>query len=425
MMMDTRILQAVAFTLPVAFGGCFGAPAGVVQLRFEKTEARLANLTSRDAKLSSAGSTFQADHCYFVNVSNADGSACSSGASSLLGKLVGPVAKGGRMTAEVEPGKTLRFDLLAFPKAGGCAGAFSVDDKGGGRFAAKLDNETIEPVWLVGTQTHTVVPGEQVVAMKVLGDSPSEMGVSLACDESKKPVVTSVTTNAQNEFVITGQNLNDTTRVSVQGLGTALQIVSRTSAQVVAKVMHSASLTMGQTYNLLVSNAYGQASATLSVQLSNGSIRPEHLDLSLDWPFPTKRVFQLVSLANWSTATCSNALLDGDENTSCSVSMDPYYSDDSSLVFVLPKKITGKLQIFFSSTSNSSYCFSPQKSDDGTAYTNVDMMYSSLYSSEATKWRVGKDFDGRYLRLAKQSSCGNTGDTVDFPEIRLYGTASP
>jgi len=431
-----RVFTVTKLLLPALLGACQSSEKAQVQIRFEKTESRLAKLASRDMKLAST-STFQSDYCYFVNVSAADGSACASGASSLLGKVSGITAKGGQIQVEATAGKTARFDLLAFPKAGGCSGAFSVEDKGSGRFVAKVDGQAIEPVWLVGTKTHAVTSGTQVVTMAILGDSAAEMGVSLACDESKKPVVGSVSMIGTDQLKISGTQLDQVTRVSLTNLGTTFQIVSKTATEVIAKVSAATSLTLGQSYNLLVANAYGQTSATLSVQLSNGSVRaehlsngavqPQHLDMSLDWPFPTpKSVIRLSAVDGQTTSTNLDAMSDGELSTYTVLSSPSTGTCGSNpagqYVFQIgdgTKVYAGDIEIRFSTVGSGSMPTASINFASSVAELSSNpSSYVGLGSSSSIIWAKGS-FTGSYFVLS--ASCNYYGDTnlYQIYEIRI------
>ncbi|NCN06877.1 MAG: hypothetical protein GW946_03495, partial [Candidatus Pacebacteria bacterium] len=159
------------------------------------------------------------------NLTREEQSVCSTGASDRVGELFGPVPKGGEIKVRTNPGP-IRLDLLAFEKVGSCEGDFALEKLGPGKFQAQLAGQSHDPIWLVSTKQFEAAPGSQNVTMDVLGTSENEMGVSLACDDSKKPQVTSVATTGSNQVVITGTNLAETSRVSIKGLGTNFEIVS-------------------------------------------------------------------------------------------------------------------------------------------------------------------------------------------------------
>jgi hypothetical protein len=95
---------------------------------------------------------------------------------------------------------------------------------------------------------------------------------------------------------IKGFDLAAVDTVRIEGSSTInLSVVSKTFDTVIAQVQQSVSVLLGGAYSLIVSSAFGQASTSLSVELTAGSVRPEHLDLNLDWPFPTPKILGLDS----------------------------------------------------------------------------------------------------------------------------------
>jgi hypothetical protein len=330
----------------------------------------------------------------------------------------------------------LRFDLLAFPKKDSCEGTFAVNRLGAGKFEAVLDGVKHNPIWLVSTKQFEALAGPQVVTMDVLGTSPQEMGVSLACDATQKPNVTSVSMLGPDKIVINGTRLGEVSRVTIKDLGTKFQILNKTATSVTAKILDSASFVLGQTSELLVSNAWGQTSVSFNVVLSAGSVQPTHLDLAQDWPFPTRKSLSLIeanselgivgSVADVANATDSNIdsyvefeqITSGegcDSNNLTTLGQIVYQVGDGTSVYqgnvAIRSAVTG-------STANINIYSTNDLSQ--TLGTSMALVGSGSYSANP-EWKE-HFFSGKYLVL--RGSCAyNSGDTIQLYDVRV--TALP
>lgn len=114
---------------------------------------------------------------------------------------------------------------------------------------------------ITGCQDASVLPGNIHVKIK-----------------ESKPVITKVVVT-NDQLIVSGSNLNDVNVAKISGsLNHQFQIESKTSNTLVLNAKAALNILVGQSLNLIVSNASAAATFPITFELQNGQVQAIHLD---------------------------------------------------------------------------------------------------------------------------------------------------
>lgn len=269
-----------------------------VQLKIKPPSAQLSAALARSALTDKGSPTASArlrtDFCYAINVTGdhpllgsvtQDQAALCQKGGPRPGLVKGLYKVGDVAVLEVPAGAKRRFDLLAFPMQGtSCEGSFELSQTAPGDFSAKLGGTVIPTGSVVAATAVQDVITDSTVELIEQTDTTLAFGAKAGC---LKPEVTSVQVSGTT-FTINGSNLDTVSSVKLKDMNVPFEIISKTAAVIQAKALSSLSVVLGQTYNLLVSNALGDTTVQVNVSLADGSVAPEKLDMTKEWPFTRK-----------------------------------------------------------------------------------------------------------------------------------------
>lgn len=129
--------------------------------------------------------------------------------------------------------------------------------------------------------TNNLTAGGGFFVGNVTPPSPSNSNTSRPSENNNRKVSFKVHSLAikNGELILTGENLSAVKKISVQGesLSKELVKVSSTSSKLVAMGVSGIKMTMGQIYNLVVSDAYASTTFPIEFEIRDGSITPRKL----------------------------------------------------------------------------------------------------------------------------------------------------
>lgn len=382
------------------------------------------------------------DRCYALHVSGDHsllkrdsfaGQSCREGASG-VGIASGLHSLGDEVTLTVPIGRQRRIDLISFDRpAAGCGGEFALTATAKGVFRGTLNGSALSDApKLSASLTMDVVPGPQVAELVAI--DPTSTLADYTCTGG--PQIQFAKRLSDGTLEVKGSDLDQVTTVRIEGANTIdLDVVSKTFDTLVARAQQNASLLLGGAYSLVVSSAFGQATTALTVELSAGSVRPEHLDLTLDWPFPTPRSLSYLSGDSDAgmtpiTNTISN-ILDGDLTTyidfqlqDSSVTCDGGNPGNSGYYLFsfgsAPTQYRGSIQVLSSSSdtmasSSIGAATSAANAQTGTLETSI-----STSTFAAPTWITLNINGSSVIRLKPGCHYNGSLPTVRIYELRVF-----